>query len=102
VALPLSADSVLTQSGYLPYAQGFVSLSPATAHPHVSSEVLSDLEARIATRIRTPHAHDDALDLNTQFPMEISRRPSESAPSIRDIAAHTLRPGDSQQGGNQS
>ena len=97
--LPPFADSVVTRSGYLhsSYAQEFASLSPPAATPHISPQVISDLEPHIITRISTLRAPDDTLDQNTLIPMEISRHPSKSAPSTPNIVANILRHGDSQQ-----
>ncbi|KAF8483781.1 hypothetical protein DFH94DRAFT_724135 [Russula ochroleuca] len=101
VVYPSPTVPAVTRSGYLPYEQGFASLSPPTALPHISPQVISNLEAHITTRVRA-HAHDDTLDLNIPIPTAISRHPSKSALSTPDIAAITLRSGDSQQGLNES
>ena len=99
--LPSFTDSAMTQS-HSSYAQGFASLSPPAAAPHISPQVMSDLEPHIITRISTLHAPDDTLDQNILIPMEISRHPSKSASSTPNIAGNILRPGDSQQDMNQS
>ena len=102
VVFPSSADSPMTQSGYISYSQGFASISPPTAPPHISSQVISNLESHITTRIRTLHAHDDTVDPNMPIPMKVSPHPSKSSLSTPDIAVNILRSGDGQQGQSQS
>jgi hypothetical protein len=95
-----SADFGVTRSGYLPYAQGFASLSLPITRPHISPRVISYLDAQSITRIPTVHAHDDTLDLNIPITIEVSRRSSlsKSPAPTPDIAADSLRPVDNQEG----
>ena len=100
MVLPSFTDSTVTQP-HVPYAKSFSSLSPPTMRAPIPPPVISDLEAHITTRIRTLHAHDDALDLNIPITMVISHHPSKSAPSTPNIAANILRPTDGHEGANQ-
>lgn len=95
MVVPSSSDPAVSQSGYPPYAQGFASKSRPTAHPHISPQRMSDLDAHITSRIRTVHAHGDTLSLN--IPVPVFRHPSKSPLSTPDIASRTSRPGDCEQ-----